>query len=149
MTRAILLLTAIGLLQANSAFADEKKSGGKDSLDGTWKLTAVEINAKSLSMEKLQEARLTIKGAKYSLVLDDSRLEMTHVLHPAKQPKAMDLTIVEGPEKGKVFHAIYKLEGDTFTVCRNIKPGMDRPAEFGTKPETGLLLGVWTRQKPE
>jgi len=149
MKRALLLLTSIGLLAASSAFADERKPGGKESLEGTWKLTSVEINAQSLSMEKLQAARLTVKGPKYSLVLDDSRLEMTHVLLADKQPKAMDLTIVEGPEKGMVYYAIYKLEGDTFTVCRNIKPGMDRPAEFATKPDTGLLLGVWKRQKPE
>lgn len=149
MTRALLLVTAIGLLQVSVASADEKKPARKDSLEGNWKLTSVEINAQSLSMEKLQEARLVVQGPKYSLVLGDTRLEMTHVLHADKQPKEMDLTIAEGPEKGKVFHAIYQLEGDTLTVCRNIKPDVDRPAEFASKPDTGLMLVVWKRHKSE
>jgi uncharacterized protein (TIGR03067 family) len=149
MTRTLLLLSAIGLFAAGSAFAEDKKPALKDSLEGTWKLASVEINAQSLSMEKLQEARLTVQGPKYSLVLGDTRLEMTHVLFADKQPKAMDLTIAEGPDKGKVFPAIYQLEGDTLRVCRNINPGLDRPAEFGTKPDTGLMLVVWKRHKGE
>ena len=149
MTRAFLLMTAIGLLVASAVFAAEDGPGGKDSLEGTWRLTSVEINAQPLSMEKLQEVRLVVQGPKYSLVLANTRVEMMHVLHADKQPKAMDLTIAEGPEKGKVFPAIYKLEDETLTVCRNIKPDMDRPVEFSTKPDTGLMLVVWTRQKPE
>jgi uncharacterized protein (TIGR03067 family) len=149
MLRALLVLTAIGLLQASSAFADETKSQGKDSLAGTWKLTSVEINAQALSMEKLQEARLVVSGSKYSLLLGDTRLEMTHVLDADKRPKAMDLTIGDGPDKGKVFPAIYKLEGDKLTVCRNIMPDKDRPAEFATRPDTGLMLVVWQRQVQE
>ena len=149
MKRALLTLTAIGLLAAGSALADEKKPSGKDSFEGTWKLTSVEINAQPLSMEKLKEARLTVQGPKYSLVLGDTRLEMTHVLFADKEPKAMDLTVAEGPDKGQVFRAIYKLDGDTLTVCRNIKPGVDRPTEFATKPDTGLMLGVWKRHKSE
>ena len=149
MTRALLTLTAVGLLVAGSALADEKKPGGKDSFEGTWKLTSVEINAQPLSMEVLQQARLTVQGPKYTLVLGDTRLEMTHVLFADQQPKAMDLTVAEGPEKGQVFRAIYKLDGDTLTVCRNIKAGVDRPTEFATKPDTGLMLGVWKRHKSE
>ena len=145
MLRTMFLLTAIGLLHASLAFSDEEKSLGKDSLAGTWKLTSVAINAQSLSMEKLQEARLVVQGSKYSLVLGDIRLEMTHILKADKQPKAMDLTIAEGPEKGNVFRAIYKLEGDKLTVCRNIKPDLERPSEFATKPDTGLMLVVWQR----
>lgn len=149
MTRAFLTLTAVGLLVVGSAPADEKQSGGKDSFEGTWKLTSVEINAQSVSMEKLQEARLTVQGPKYSLILGDTRLEMTHALFSDKQPKAMDLTVAEGPEKDQIFRAIYKLDGDTLTVCRNIQPGVDRPAEFGTRPDSGLMLVVWKRHTSE
>lgn len=147
MTRVLLAMTVIGLFQVGRALADEKNPAGKDSLAGTWKLTSVDINGQALAMEKLQTARLVVKGPKYSLVIDDTRLEMTHVLRADKKPKEMDLTIAEGSDKGKVFQAIYKLEGDTFTVCRNDKPGMDRPTEFASKPNTGLLLGVWMLQK--
>jgi uncharacterized protein (TIGR03067 family) len=147
MTRALMTLTMIGLVAGSSALADDKNPAGKDALAGTWKLTSVEINGQPLSMEKLQEARLVVEGAKYSLVLGETRLEMTHVLHVDKAPKEMELSIAEGPDKGKVFPAIYKLEGDKLTVCRNITPGKERPTEFATKPDTGLMLVVWTRNK--
>jgi uncharacterized protein (TIGR03067 family) len=138
----------VGLLQSIVSNADERKSAGNDSLEGTWKLTSVEINAQSLLMDKLQEGQLVVQGARYSLALGDIRLEMTHDLHANKQPKQLNLTIAEGSDKGKVFHAIYKLEGDRLTICRSIKPDVDRPAEFVSKPDSGLMLVVWTRQEP-
>jgi uncharacterized protein (TIGR03067 family) len=147
MTRALVMLTVIGLLAGSGALADDKNPAGNNSLAGTWKLTSVEINGQPLSMEKLQEARLEVEGAKYSLVLGETRLEMTHVLHADRAPKQMELAIAEGPDKGKVFPAIYKLEGDKLTVCRNIEAGKERPAEFATKADTGLMLVVWTRSK--
>jgi uncharacterized protein (TIGR03067 family) len=96
-------------------------------------------------MEKLQDTRLVVRGSKYSLSLADTRLEMSHQLQSDQRPRAMDLTVTEGADKGKTFKAIYKLEGDTLTVCRSIHPDQDRPAEFGTKPDSGLMLVVWKR----
>jgi uncharacterized protein (TIGR03067 family) len=129
--------------------ADEKQSGATGPLEGTWKLASVQLNAQPLPMEKLQDARLVVQGPKYSLKLADARLEMTHKLMSDMRPPAMDLTLAEGPDKGKTFQAIYKLEGDMLTVCRSIEPGKQRPAEFASKPDSGLLLVVWSRAKPQ
>jgi uncharacterized protein (TIGR03067 family) len=118
----------------------------KGVLAGEWKLRTVEINAQALSMEKLQEMRLAVRGEQYVLTLAENRLAMTYKLLPNERPPAMDLTVVEGPDKGKTYPAIYKLEGETLTVCRNIEPGKQRPTEFATRPDTGLMLAVWTRQ---
>jgi uncharacterized protein (TIGR03067 family) len=146
MKNTFLTIVAVSLVSSVSAALLAQQPARPDSLEGTWKLASVQINAQPLSMEKLQEARLVVQGPKYSLALGETRLEMTHVLHADKQPKAMDLTVAEGPEKGKVFRAIYKLEGETLTVCRNIMPGQERPTDFASKPDTGLMLGVWKRQ---
>jgi uncharacterized protein (TIGR03067 family) len=147
MTRILFALTVIGFVQISGSLADEKERLEKDCLDGTWKLASLEINGEPLSMETLHEAKLVVHGPKYSLTIDDSHLEMTHVLRADKKRKELDLTIVEGEHKGEVYHAIYKLAGDKFTVCRNIQPGMERPKEFVSKPNTGVLLGVWVRQE--
>ena len=149
MLRALLLLTTIGLGLASIAPADDKQPAAQGALEGAWKLTSVQLNAQPLPMEKLQDARLVVRGPKYSLTLADTRLEMTHELLNDQRPRSMDLTIVEGPEKGKTFHAIIKLEGNTLTVCRNIQPDKERPTEFASKPDSGLLLVVWTRHKAE
>jgi len=42
---------------------------------------------------------------------------------------------------------IYKLEGDTITLCRTTEGGdIDRPSEFKSTPEEGILV-VWKRAK--
>jgi uncharacterized protein (TIGR03067 family) len=69
-------------------------------------------------------------------------------MDPGKTPKAIDLTVTEGPQKGQTFHGIYKLEGDTYSVCPNVEPGKDRPTEFATRPDSGLMLVVWKRVQP-
>jgi uncharacterized protein (TIGR03067 family) len=149
MLRASLLLATLALTMADIAAADDKQPAAQGPLEGAWKLTSVQLNAQALPMEKLQDARLVVRGIKYSLKLADTRLEMTHALLNDQRPRAMDLTVVEGPDKGKTFHAIIKLAADTLTVCRSIQPDKERPTEFASKPDSGLLLVVWTRQKAQ
>jgi uncharacterized protein (TIGR03067 family) len=72
---------------------------------------------------------------------------MTCRLHPGQRPKAIDLTLAAGPDKGKTFLGIYKLEGDTYTICRPVDPGKERPTAFATRPGSGLMLVVWKRPK--
>jgi uncharacterized protein (TIGR03067 family) len=145
MTRAFALVVVIAAWSSAAALAWETPAK-TDSLEGTWALVSVEINAQPLSMEKLQNARLVVHGPKYSVALGDVHLEMTHVLKKEGNPKQMDLTIAEGADKGKTFPAIYKLDGNTLTVCRNIAPAKERPTAFATKADTGLMLVVWKRQ---
>jgi uncharacterized protein (TIGR03067 family) len=126
--------------------ADAPKSGAvKDSLEGTWKLVAVEINAHALPMDNLNEARLVVRGEKYSFTLGETPLEMTHRLDPVK--KTLDMTIMAGENKGKTYHAIYQLTGDILKICRHIEPEQPRPTEFGTRPDSGLMVVVWERIK--
>jgi uncharacterized protein (TIGR03067 family) len=145
MKRTMLWIALVGLIAVGMVSAREKQTAQSDSLQGNWALTSVELNAQVLSMEKLKDARLTVKDTQYTLQLGDIGVEMTHVLHADQQPKAMDLTIAAGPDKGKTFRAIYKLEDDTLTVCRSIKPDVERPTKFATAPESGLMLVVWKR----
>ena len=64
-------------------------------------------------------------------------------------PKAIDLTPGEngGPLKGKRYPGIYKLEGDTLTLCLSIEAGSKRPTKFATK-DTYWVLDVYKRSRP-
>lgn len=43
---------------------------------------------------------------------------------------------------------IYRLEGDLLTVCHNpMKGGEPRPTTFASEPGSGLVLGVFERQR--
>jgi uncharacterized protein (TIGR03067 family) len=147
MLRPLLLIAPVILLSADFATADDDKAAGKGPLEGAWKLASVQLGGQALPMEKLHEARLVVRGPKYSFTLGDTRLEMTHELLTDQRPGAMNLKIAEGQDKGKVYHAIYKLEGDRLTVCRSIHPDQERPTQFASKTDSELLLVVWTRDE--
>jgi len=149
----IMLLAAAAVFVFSVTRAEGPAKTDRDLLQGTWRLAAVELNKQAIPLETLKEGNvvvpgiLVIKGDSYSFHLGTNRLEMTFKLDPDKKPKTIDMTIIEGTPKGKTYHAIYKLEGDTYTVCRQFEPEKDRPAEFGTKADSGLLLVVWKRDK--
>src|SRR5579862_7003132 len=67
-------------------------------------------------------------------------------LDPAKKPKAIDMTISDGPDKGKVEPGIYKFEGDKLTLCTEDQ-GKERPTTFATKEGTTISLIVLQKIK--
>jgi uncharacterized protein (TIGR03067 family) len=145
--KTLLVLTA-GLLLAADAPKEDPLQAEKKQFEGTWSLVSVEINGKAVAMDTLKEARLVVKGDKYSFTLGEMHLELTHKPDPTKKPKTLDLTFTEGPNKGKTFQAIYTLEKGQLKICRHLEPGMERPTEFATKPDSGLMVIVWKRDKP-
>jgi uncharacterized protein (TIGR03067 family) len=152
--RQLLLALGAVLLLAAAPHAQQAKSD-RDRLQGTWQLAAVEVNQKPFSLKNLKEGEdvmagtLVVKGERCSFRLGSKgRLELTCKLSPGATPKAIDLTVTEGPQKGKTYRGIYRLEGGTYTVCRNVEPGKARPTEFRTTPGSGLMLVVWKRVTP-
>jgi uncharacterized protein (TIGR03067 family) len=153
MRRTFLPALAVAFLLA-AAYGQEQPQTDKDQLQGTWLLTSVEIDQKPIPMESLTDGKvvlvgtLVIRGERYSFSLGKNRLEMTYQLNPDTTPKAIDLTVLEGPQKGKTYRAIYRLDKDTYTVCRHVEPDRERPTEFRTRPDSGLMLVVWKRAQP-
>jgi uncharacterized protein (TIGR03067 family) len=149
----VALVAAMVLLTVAAAWARGPATTDKDALQGTWRLASAEVNKQAIPLDKLKEGNvvivgiLTIKGDAYSFRLGKTRLEFTFKVDPSAKPRAIDLTACEGPQKGKTYHGIYKVEGDTYTICRNVEPGKERPGDFVTRPGSGLMLTVWTRDK--
>jgi uncharacterized protein (TIGR03067 family) len=89
--------------------------------------------------------KLTVKGDQWIVSRQGEAGERreTIKIDPSQNPGILDLT---GPA-GFTSLGIYKLEGDTITLCRTIDRGdIDRPHEFKTTPEEGILV-VWKRAK--
>lgn len=82
---------------------------------------------------------------------DDAKKELEKLqgkftVDPSKSPKTIDVTITEGDNKDKTMKGIYEIDGDNYKVC--YAPfGKDRPKEFSSKGEEGLVLSVWKRDK--
>ena len=58
----------------------------------------------------------------------------------------MDIKGTGGPNKDKTIKAIYKIDGDTMTICYALDAG-DRPTKFESKPDTKQFLAVYKREK--
>jgi uncharacterized protein (TIGR03067 family) len=130
---------AVGLLIA----ADAPKT--EESPQGTWKLSAGEVEGNALSDQQLKDGKLVVKGDDYTVTLADAgTVTGTQKLDPTKEPKTIEIVDASGPGKGKACLGIYELKGDEFRVVF-ASPGKPRPAKFTTAPDSGQWMHVWKR----
>jgi hypothetical protein len=74
-------------------------------------------------------------------------------LDTTKKPKEIDLEFlpyndVRPVDKDPPWRAIYKVEGDTLTMCFNVDTTLPRPDEFRTQADSARLLFVYKRARP-
>ena len=90
---------------------------------------------------------LAIKGEKATFLdKDKERGTGSMKIDPSKSPAHIDFTYEDGPAKGTTLKGIYKIEGDTLTICYG-GLGKDRPTEFASKAGSGTILVVQKRAK--
>ncbi len=143
MIRKVLVVLAVGLLFA--ADAKEKDKTDDDKIRGTWLLTSEESGGNTTHTEgKKITVTFAAEGkgkVKYG-VGDRPDLDIAFQLDATRQPK--EITVMAN---GETLSGIYKLDGDTLTVCIPQKDGVERPTEFGTKDGDRLVLIVLKREK--
>ena len=86
----------------------------------------------------LKDDKLTVKLA------NGQTTEGTFKFDASAKPKTIDL-IPNDDKKPKAL-CIYQLDGDKLKLCMIDKPGVDRPTEFKSGPNTYLL--EFKREKP-
>ena len=123
----------------------KKNASGEDlmKIEGIWKLASQEADGQLAPAETIKAMTLEI-NAKGDWVLSFGPGKATNrvlvFIDPAKKPAVME---VRGPT-GKVFWSgLYKVEGDTLTICKPAWPGASPPEEFKSSAEH--LLWVWKR----
>lgn len=140
---ALLALTA-GLA---SAPAPEAKKD-EDLFQGRWKVVAVEHGGKKAQAKDFAKWTLTVAGDKMTARDGDEVMdESTFRLDAKAKPRAIDLTLMSGPQSGKKVLGLYELEGDRLVVCFG-EPGKDRPKEVRSPEGSEVTLLRFERVKP-
>jgi uncharacterized protein (TIGR03067 family) len=141
-TAIFLGMTLAGLVAGgNRGFADDLKP-----TDGKWQAVEAELAGRKMPDEATKGLQLTIDGEKYVVATNEGEDRGTVRILADEKPSAMDITGTDGPNKGKTFLAIYKVEGDKLVVCYDLT-GKARPKEFKTMPKSMLFLATYRKVK--
>ncbi len=150
----IAIVTLLGALAVTAAGgagarADDKADVEKElrRFQGTWTFESSEAGGQQLPAGGLKELVLTFEGNKHTVRKGDEVVQVgTQEIDPSKSPKAIDVTLTEGPNKGAVMLGIYEIDGDTLKVCFDPR-GKKRPAEFKSAPGSENFVNVHKRVK--
>lgn len=138
MMKALLLSV---LLLVAPTLADDAKSD-QEQLQGTWKVLSFELNGNKAPEDVRQKIRLIYKEDKLIVEGPDGDKKFQFSLDPDSKPKTIDVTHLEGEQKGKSAKGIYNLENGMLTVCAG-EAGGNRPTEF--RAGANVVLAVFER----
>ena len=119
----------------------------EDSLDGTWLPVNAELAGEKFPDEVRKAIKLVISGDQYFATVGSKQDRGTCKRDTASNPKTLDITGIEGPNKDRTILAIYERKADTLRVCYDLS-GQNRPTEFKTAQGTALFLVEYELQKP-
>jgi uncharacterized protein (TIGR03067 family) len=141
-----LIASMLGVLIAAGSGSDTAKQD-LAKFQGNWTLISAERDGKKTPEVEAKKLKLTIHGNKFVLRKDSVVIsEGTMTLDPTKRPKEVDERITTGPNKGKVFSAIYEIDDEQHRICF-AAAGKERPTAFSSTSGSGRLLQLWRREK--
>jgi uncharacterized protein (TIGR03067 family) len=151
MSCCVFLATALSLHFAPAPFPKPARPGaGQDdlkALQGTW--VSVRRTSGGREMKSAGATTVVIAGTNLKYLVGGMvRTEWVITLDTTKNPRILDRTKVGGAGQGVVLRGIYRLDGDTLTICYRQRVGeAERPTDF-TGAGAGVWLHVMKRQKP-
>lgn len=112
-------------------------------LQGSWELVSMQWDGRDYPGQVA--GRILIRGDKATSFGGEKPVTYSLKIDPNQSPAQLNMLVnVDG--KLKIKQCIYKIEGDTLTLCHHFKSNKVRPAEFKTAASDGLLLSVLKRQ---
>ncbi|HLQ76806.1 MAG TPA: TIGR03067 domain-containing protein [Terriglobia bacterium] len=113
-------------------------------LQGIWTVTSLEMDGGKMSAAMLENARVVIKGNRFTSNGMGSVYEGTLEVDESKKPRHLTMKFDAGPEKGNANLCIYKLDGDAWKMCIATR-GSVRPSRFAAPAGTGIVVETLRR----
>ena len=118
-----------------------------DLLAGEWVVEQLEARGQKIALKE-DKLVLEIKGNRW-IFTGKEKGEIV-ALDNKTNPKCMDVRSAEEGRRGQIDEAIYKIDGDTLTICIHQGKGKLRPVRFETSPELpDTILAVCKRTKKD
>ena len=110
-------------------------------LQGSWLGTNFEIGGQSAPADFVAKGRYVFEGDKLAIYEADKLVGRARVvLHPETRPKGIDLLAEEaGKPTGQKVEGIYEIKEGTLRLCFPAGEGVQRPIEFASKGQNGLM----------
>lgn len=113
-------------------------------LQGKWKVSELEVAGNVMPASMFPNAVVSVTGD----VFESSGMGAVYrgrmTLAQVGTRRMFSLKFEDGPEKGNVNNALYELDGDTWTICLDMKGG-PAPAGFVSTPANGYALEILKR----
>ena len=114
---------------------------------GEWSMVSGEINGQAVPDQMRTQFKRIATGDETHVMLGESTfMRAKFTVDPAKKPKTIDYTMLEGPSKGQKQLGIYEFDGENLKFCF-ASPGKERPTEFASPDGSGRVASVWKKAK--
>lgn len=114
---------------------------------GSWQIESVEENGKKVDAEEFK-GRTLVFASDHVLVRGPGKFMQMAVLKLgfAKKPKTINVTIVQGEDRGTTMLGIYTIEADTLKLCLD-PDGEERPKVFAAPADSKRKLMICKRSR--
>ena len=143
-TGCVCTVLALMLGAAHAQKVDVKSD--LDKLQGSWAMVLFFANGEELPADLVKTGEVLIDDNEYRPKLGATVETATVRLDSSKSPKQIDITYTTGFLKGNTTRGIYKLDGDTWTICRGITPTRVVRPSLPLQPAPGFSLSSGNAQ---
>jgi len=119
-------------------------SNDLDLLQGSWTVAALEVDGQKMPAAMLADARIVVKGNRFTSTGMGAVYEGTLELDSSTTPRQINMKVDAGPEKGNTNPGIYKLDANTWKLCLATR-GTGRPSRFSSTARSGFAVETLTR----